>query len=69
MCLSSQSLRMLVVRQVHSLVRRANLDLQVLQQIETAIAAGMDAVQPKPFRIPELMERMHELRKTMEHSG
>ncbi|KAL1296620.1 hypothetical protein AAFC00_000109 [Neodothiora populina] len=31
------------------------------EQIETALQAGLDAVQPKPFRIPELMERMTEL--------
>lgn len=35
------------------------------EQIETALSAGMDAVQPKPFRIPELMERMFELREKM----
>lgn len=38
------------------------------EQIETAISAGMDAVQPKPFRIPELMERMKELRLRMGRS-
>lgn len=35
------------------------------EQIDTAMSAGMDAVQPKPFRIPELMERMRELRTKM----
>lgn len=31
------------------------------EQIETAIAAGMDDVVSKPFRIPELMPKIEEL--------
>ncbi|KAK6583384.1 hypothetical protein PZA11_004460 [Diplocarpon coronariae] len=32
-----------------------------LEQIETAIAAGMDNVVSKPFRMPELIPKIHEL--------
>jgi len=39
------------------------------EQIETALSAGMDDVQPKPFRIPELMERMRGLLQKMANDG
>ncbi|KAI5246891.1 hypothetical protein E4T43_02406 [Aureobasidium subglaciale] len=32
-----------------------------IEQIETAMSAGMDDVMPKPFRIPELMPKIEEL--------
>jgi len=47
-----------IVRHVPIIAVTANARLE---QIETAIAAGMDDVVSKPFRIPDLLPKIEEL--------
>jgi len=47
-----------IVRHVPIIAVTANARME---QIQTALAAGMDDVMPKPFRIPELIPKIEEL--------
>ncbi|KAI5209543.1 hypothetical protein E4T39_00842 [Aureobasidium subglaciale] len=47
-----------IIRHVPIIAVTANARIE---QIETAMSAGMDDVMPKPFRIPELMPKIEEL--------